>query len=171
MPPENYLRLHPPIAQALLRKSLSRSSREVVLYPTEVLPLDVPPPSPTVLVVDDLADARDVMARLLRLGGYKSVTAEDGFAALSAVESEAPDLVLLDVTMPEMDGVEVLRRLRDHPRWRHLPVVLFTALAEGPLLEEASRLGIQDLIVKGRIAGHALLDRIARHVPRAAPVH
>jgi CheY-like chemotaxis protein len=133
--------------------------------------VDVPPPSPTVLVVDDLADARDVMARLLRLGGYKSVTAEDGFAALNAVESEAPDLVLLDVTMPEMDGVEVLRRLRDHPRWKHLPVVLFTALSEGPLLDEASRLGIQDLIVKGGIAGNALLDRIARHVPRAAPVH
>lgn len=135
------------------------------MYPTEASPVAVPPASPTVLVVDDLADARDLLARLLRLGGYKSVTAEDGWAALSAVESEAPDLVLLDVTMPQMDGVEVLRQLRDHPRWKHLPVVLFTAVEDGPRLEEADRLGIQDLIIKGRIAGNALLERIGRHVP------
>jgi CheY-like chemotaxis protein len=121
--------------------------------------------------VDDLADARDVLARLLRLGGYKSVTAEDGWAALSAVECEAPDLVLLDVTMPNMDGVEVLRRLRDHPRWKNLPVVLFTAVEDGPRLEEAGRLGFQDLIVKGGIAGRALLERIGRHVPRHTPAN
>ena len=142
-----------------------------MFYPAEGSPVAVPPPSPTVLVVDDLADARDVLARLLRLGGYKSVTAEDGWAALSAVETEAPDLVLLDLTMPEMDGVEVLRRLRDLPRGRDLPVVLFTAVEDGPQLDEADRLGIQDLIIKGGIAGNALLERIGRHVPRPCPIH
>ena len=136
------------------------------MYFTESSPVAIPSPSPTVLVVDDLPDARDLLARLLRIGGYKSVTAEDGSAALSAVESEAPDLVLLDVMMPEMDGVEVLRRLRDHPRWKDLPVVLFTAVTDGPLLAEAGRLGVQDFILKGGIAGSALLERISRQLPR-----
>lgn len=123
---------------------------------------EVPPPARTVLVVDDVADARDVLARLLRMSGYKSITAEGGEAALTAVEEEAPDLVLLDLMMPGMDGVEVLRRLRANPRWHDLPVILFTALSEGKLLDEAGRLGVQDCILKGGIGGAGLLDRIHR---------
>jgi len=132
---------------------------------TDLSACGVPDPSPTVLVVDDVADARDVLARLLRFGGYKSVTAEDGPGALAAVESDAPDLVLLDLMMPGMDGVEVLRRLREDPRWRDLPVVLFTGMMDGPLVEEASRLGVVDYILKGRVAGKDLLDRIGQHLP------
>jgi CheY-like chemotaxis protein len=125
----------------------------------------VPTAAPTVLVVDDVADARDVLARLLRYGGYKSVTAEDGPAALAAVESDAPDLVLLDMMMPGMDGVEVLRRLRGDPRWQDLPVVLFTGIMDGPLIEEADRLGIVDCIIKGRVGGADLLHRIGHYLP------
>ena len=132
---------------------------------SSLAPCGVPPPAPTILIVDDLADARDVLARLLRLGGYKSVTAEDGHTALAAVESDAPDLVLLDLTMPGMDGVEVLRQLRRNPRHKELPVILFTAITEGRMVEEAGRLGIQDHIPKGGIAGRTLLDRIAQHLP------
>lgn len=119
----------------------------------------------TVLVVDDMPDARDLLARLLRIGGYAALTAEDGYEALAAIEHHAPDLVLLDLTMPRMDGVEVLRRLRSDPRWRQLPVILFTGLSQGPLVEEAARLGIQDFILKGGIAGFPLLERIGRHLP------
>ena len=132
---------------------------------TDLSACGVPAQCPTVLVVDDVADARDVLARLLRCGGYKSVTAEDGPTALAAVESDAPDLVLLDVMMPGMDGVEVLRRLRDDPRWRDLPVVLFTGIMDGPLIEEAGRLGVVDYILKGRVAGRDLLDRIEQYLP------
>jgi CheY-like chemotaxis protein len=128
-------------------------------------PHPVPPPARTVLVVDDVSDARDVLARLLRFGGYKSVTAEDGVAALAAVESDAPDLVLLDLMMPQMNGVEVLRRLREGDRYKDLPVILFTAVGEGGLIDEAYRLGIRELIVKGGVAGRALLDRVAQHLP------
>ena len=133
---------------------------------SDLTPCGVPSPAPTILVVDDVADARDVLAKLLRLGGYKSVTAEDGQTALAAVETDAPDLVLLDLTMPGMDGVEVLRRLREDPRFKDLPVILFTAVTEGERVEEAGRLGIQDFIPKGRIAGRTLLSRIAQHLPQ-----
>jgi CheY-like chemotaxis protein len=119
----------------------------------------------TVLVVDDVPDARDVLARLLKLGGFQTVTAEDGYEALAAVKAQAPDLVLLDLAMPRMDGVEVLKALRDDPSWKHLPVVLFTAVSEGRLVEEAGRLGVQDFILKGGVGGAELLDRITRHLP------
>ena len=66
----------------------------------------------TVLVVDDVPDAREVVARLLKLGGLQAVTAEDGYDALEALHEQTPDLVLLDLTMPRMDGVAVLKTLR-----------------------------------------------------------
>ena len=59
----------------------------------------------------------------------------------------------------------VLRRLREDPRWRDLPVVLFTGIMDGPLIEEAGRLGILDCILKGRVAGTDLLDRIGNYLP------
>jgi two-component system chemotaxis response regulator CheY len=119
----------------------------------------------TVLVVDDVPDAREVVARLLKWGGFQAVTAEDGYEALAAVNTQTPDLVLLDLTMPRMDGVAVLKALREDPRWRHLPVVLFTAVSDGRLVEEAGRLGVQDFILKGGVGGAELLDRITRHLP------
>lgn len=119
----------------------------------------------TVLVVDDVPDARDVVARLLKLGGMQAVTAEDGYEALAAVRAQTPDLVLLDLTMPRMDGVGVLKALRGDPRWKDLPVILFTAVSEGRLVEEAGRLGVQDYILKGGVGGAELLDRISRHLP------
>src|SRR3954451_19406300 len=131
-----------------------------------------PPPSTgvtldmrTVLVVDDVPDAREVVARLLKGGGFQAVIAEDGYEALAAVNTQTPDLVLLDLTMPRMDGVAVLKALRENPRWKHLPVVLFTAVSGGRLVEEAGRLGFQDLILKGGVGGAELLDRISRHLP------
>src|SRR3954452_20068096 len=103
----------------------------------------------TVLVVDDVPDAREVVARLLKLSGLQAVTAEDGHEALAAVQAQTPDLILLDLTMPRMDGVSVLKALREDPRWKDLPVILFTAISEGQLVEEAGKLGVQDFILKG----------------------
>src|SRR4051794_7271338 len=94
-------------------------------------------PMRTVLVVDDVPDAREVVVRLLKRRGYQAVTAEDGYEALAAVNTQPPDLVLLDLTMPRLDGVAVLKALREDPRWKHLPVVLFTAVSDGRLVEEA----------------------------------
>lgn len=122
-------------------------------------------PVRTVLVVDDVADARDMLARLLRLEGYKSLTAADGEEALEAVEKDGPDLVLLDLTMPGMDGLDVLRRLRDDDRHRDLPVVMFTAVRDPGLVAEARRLGAADYVVKGSVGGSDLMARIARHLP------
>jgi CheY-like chemotaxis protein len=126
-----------------------------------------------VLVVDDTKDARVVLARLLRLGGYQPVLADDGPAALQSIESERPDLVLLDLMMPDMNGVEVLENLRQDPRYKSLPVILFTAVSDGELIQTASKLGIQDLILKGAVNGFSLLERIGRLLPAGdgAPLH
>jgi sigma-B regulation protein RsbU (phosphoserine phosphatase) len=82
----------------------------------------------TILVVDDDVDAVRWLETLLRPRGYAVVTAATGAEALQQVEREPPDLILLDVMMPMVDGFEVCKLLKDSPATRLIPVVIMTAL-------------------------------------------
>src|SRR5262249_32668350 len=77
------------------------------------------------LVVDDDDEVRDAVARALRLEGFTVTTAAGGAAALREVDSASPDAIVLDVLMPDVDGLEVCRRLRDHSD--RTPILLLTA--------------------------------------------
>src|SRR2546422_64244 len=81
-----------------------------------------------ILVVDDTPKNVKLLADLLTVKGYNVVTAESGRQALAQLEAERPDLVLLDVVMPEMSGYEVCRTIRENPGTQILPVVMVTAL-------------------------------------------
>ena len=129
----------------------------------QAMPGTPPAAAPTVLVVDDVDDARDLVSRLLERAGYVAVTAEDGEAALVAIDAANPDLVLLDLTMPGLDGLEVLRRLREDPRHRALPVVMYTAVGDLRTVAEARRLGAADYLVKGTVGVADLIACVARH--------
>ncbi|MGH2379873.1 MAG: adenylate/guanylate cyclase domain-containing protein [Candidatus Limnocylindria bacterium] len=83
---------------------------------------------PLILIVDDEPANRALLRKLLAHHGYDMVEAEDGAAALVAVEEHDPDLVCLDVMMPRIDGIEVCQRLRSQPRHAGLPILLLTAL-------------------------------------------
>ncbi|MBN1995879.1 MAG: response regulator [Anaerolineae bacterium] len=82
----------------------------------------------TVLIVDDEPIARDMMEGFLNKEGYRLTFAGNGPETLAQVAKQIPDLILLDVMMPEMDGFEVCRRLKADKRWRHIPIILVTAL-------------------------------------------
>jgi PAS domain S-box-containing protein len=88
-------------------------------------------PHRRVLVVDDDYHVRPTLTRLLQRGGFRVDEAADGRTALDQVQRLPPDLILLDIRMPDMDGYEVLRRLKQHPTHRHIPVVVLTASALG----------------------------------------
>ena len=90
-----------------------------------------------VLIVDDELPLAEVLAELLADEGYQTAISTDG-AALAEASARLPDLVLLDVMMPGMDGAEVCRRLKAAPRTQHVPVVFLTAL---PPHQLAARLG------------------------------
>ena len=83
-----------------------------------------------VLVVDDDANNRDVLEQELDLLGHRARAVADGREALAALEHGAFDAVLLDVMMPGLDGIEVLRRIRADPRQRDLPVIMISALGD-----------------------------------------
>jgi DNA-binding response OmpR family regulator/nitrogen-specific signal transduction histidine kinase len=100
-----------------------------------------------VLVVDDDPAMREIVERTLRSAGYQVATASNGQEGLQLLEARNPGLIVLDLMMPEMDGFEFLRRLKENPRHGHLPVVVATAKelteAEHKLLEESATRVIQ----------------------------
>lgn len=84
--------------------------------------------TPRLLVVDDEPDLVDLLVYNLQREGYAVTSARDGMQALELAQSVEPDLVLLDVMMPGLDGIAVARRLREHATLRHVPILMLTAL-------------------------------------------
>jgi CheY-like chemotaxis protein len=80
-----------------------------------------------ILVVDDSDDTREMMAKLLELEAFKVVTAEDGHAGLSAAEAEQPDLIITDINMPNLNGIEMIKMLRNRSEFKDVPIMAITA--------------------------------------------
>ncbi len=85
---------------------------------------------PVVLGVDDNHDNLELLAQILDLLGCEFRGAVNGYAALSAAVDRPPDLIVLDICLPDIDGIEVVKRIRDNPDLRHIPIVAITALAK-----------------------------------------
>lgn len=100
----------------------------------------------TILVVDDIADNANLLKVLLELEGYQVMTASDGPAALEAVQNHIPDLILLDVMMPEMSGPEVVQQLQQNPRLSQIPILLITGYDQDDLMLRQA--GISGIIRK-----------------------
>lgn len=84
---------------------------------------------PRILLVEDNEMNRDMLSRRLQRRGYSVVIAQDGEQGLAMACSDSPDLILMDISLPLMDGCEVTRRLKADPRTRHIPVIALTAHA------------------------------------------
>ena len=103
----------------------------------------------TVLVVDDSAVNRDLVCTVLGYHGYATRAAAGGAAALAAVRSERPDLVLTDVWMPDLNGFEVARAIRSEGGLQAIPIVFYTAhFLTAPELLEAAAAGIGRIVAK-----------------------
>jgi CheY-like chemotaxis protein len=101
-----------------------------------------------VLVVEDHADSLEAMSLLLKLTGYEVTTAVNGREALASVIDRTPDVLLLDLSMPEMDGVQLIQTVRSYHRLSSLPVVVLTGTIAGRLYDEAKSLNVNSLLIK-----------------------
>ena len=123
----------------------------------------------TILVVDDTALAREAVALLLQHEGYRTIAAANGKEAWAVMYHDRPDLVLLDLMMPEMDGITFLTMVRRSALWHDLPVVVLTGADDrGHLITRAWELGVSDLIPKATFGIKDLLERVERHLDAAA---
>jgi len=114
--------------------------------PTE--PTQMTSAPPTILVVDDSITARRVTDRLLTRNGMRVVTARDGLEALAALRDTTPDLMLLDIEMPRMDGFEVVQALRDNPHAEDLPVIVISTHTGVKHTERARQIGVDKYLGK-----------------------
>ena len=103
------------------------------------------------LIVDDSRDFTEVLARLLRYHGYEAQTAMSGSDALTWLNVQTPSLILLDVMMPEMSGIDVLRTLRSDEKNADVPVIILTAGCTPQEEQEARSLGVSGMLRKGSV--------------------
>ena len=98
-----------------------------------------------IMVVDDDPEIRELISRTLELEGYDVATASDGNVVLSVMQEQSPDLLILDIVMPQLDGFQLLKLIRQHS---NIPVFVLTARCETMILEESVALGADGYLRK-----------------------
>ena len=121
---------------------------------------------PTILLVEDNDASRDALSRRLERRGYRVVVAVDGAQAVSEGRSKQPDLILMDLGLPVIDGWEATRRLKTDPATEHIPIIVLSAHAMTNDRELALAAGGDDFDTKP-VRFQALLEKIERLLPKA----
>src|SRR5260370_4802093 len=116
--------------------------------PTEAAVLDQRDRRTFALVVDDSITVRRVTQRLLERNGMRVLTAKDGVDAVSLLQENLPDIILLDIEMPRMDGYEVASHVRNDPRLKDIPIVMITSRVSEKHRARAIELGVDDYLGK-----------------------
>jgi CheY-like chemotaxis protein len=119
----------------------------------------------TVLVIDDQLEIRTLFQRVLENGGYRVVCVCDGGDALRVTESWKPDLMLLDLSMPQMDGLDFLRLARQRPSLANVPVIVLSGMLSPEQTAAARELGVADHLQKGAFTTRELRARVAKLLP------
>ena len=118
-----------------------------------------------ILYVEDNYQNMRLVRKILNHAGYEMLEAEDGLTALEVVASQSMDLILLDINLPDIDGLEVLARIREKPEFQALPIIALTANAMVGDREKMLAAGCSDYLPKP-ISRQELLDMVADHLPK-----
>lgn len=117
-----------------------------------------------ILLVEDTKTMRMVEQMMLSGHGWEIISAQNGEEGLDVVETQIPDLILLDIMMPVMDGIEMCRRIKQNPQTQHIPIIMVTTQGEPDKIEEAFLAGCDDYITKP-IDRVELLAKVEQHLP------
>ena len=123
-------------------------TRPPAYVPPEPVPMEIEARVPVVLVVDDSLTVRKITTRLLEREGYKALTAKDGLDALQILSDANPDVILLDIEMPRMDGFEFTKTIKADNRQSHIPIIMITSRTAEKHRNHAMELGVNEYIGK-----------------------
>src|SRR5689334_15291757 len=121
-----------------------------------------------ILIVEDDQLVATAYRKRFKDAGWEVDWAPDGVEGIKAVGTSKPDVVLLDLLMPRLDGIEVLKYIRAHPELKHLPVVVFSNSYMTNLIENAWRAGADQCLMKASTTPQSLFDSIAKAMQKAA---
>jgi two-component system cell cycle response regulator DivK len=139
-------------------------------------PIDAPVPrsrhrtrlGALVLIVDDSSDTRDLYATYFRHRGFRAITAVDGDAGIRRATHSKPDLIVMDLAMPKVNGISTAHHLKNDPRTRKIPIILLTGYGARAIEEGALEMGI-DLFLTKPCLPEALEHEVRRLLDRRAP--
>ena len=115
--------------------------------------------APTILIIEDYSDTRELLSGMLRYKGFHVIEAEDGVEGLLKASANYPDLVILDLALPEMDGVEAARRIHAQPKLAHTPIFVISAFVTREVEQDVRAAGCVEVFPKPFDAGD-LLEKI-----------
>jgi len=127
-------------------------------------------PKKTVLIIEDDEDVSGILSLLLQDLGVRVLVADDGITGLRMAREGKPDLVLVDIHLPGMNGIEVIRAVRATPELAELPLIVITGDSKVEYVRETARLGVNDFLVKANVLAGDGLDRIQKFLqpPRSS---
>ena len=117
---------------------------------------------PTIVMIEDDLGIAEMYRRQLAMDGFRVIVAGDGVNGLELVRSARPDVVLLDVLLPEMEGFEVLQRIREDPALAAIPVILLSNYGEPDMIQRGRAGGAVDYLIKSSTTPAQLSGRIRR---------
>ena len=118
-----------------------------------------------ILIIDDEAQLVDMFKMRLEANNYDVIAAYDGEEGLDKAQKENPDIILLDIQMPRMDGYQTLKKLREDSRTESIPVIMLTAKSQAVDVSQAAGLGANDYIVKP-FDPQTLMQKIKEHIKK-----
>lgn len=113
-----------------------------------------------VLIIEDDSFLQGLASRKLKADGFEVLNAANHTEAFAALEKEVPSIILLDLLLPEVDGYEILKKVRENPKTKDVPVIVFSNLSEEKDIKKAQDLGIVDFMVKSNFT----LDELAQKI-------
>ena len=113
-----------------------------------------------ILIVEDDNFVAEVYSTKLLEMGYDVRIAQNGEEGMSLIEKEKPDLVLLDIIMPVMGGIEMLETLKKNPSWEDIPVILLTNVGEKDSIQKVHQLGVADYLIKSHFTPAEVIEKI-----------
>jgi DNA-binding response OmpR family regulator len=120
--------------------------------------------SPKILVIEDDPYVQRMYKRMFGFQKYQTEIASNGEEGLKIIKKEKPDLVLLDIILPGMNGLEVLKKIRENSQSKNIPVLMLTNVGEAEMVEEANKLGAQSYMIKANFSPDQVIKEINKYI-------